>query len=106
MGLARHKKRCSLCVFRRAPTYLNEQYIVEVLLRVVVVLEDLNDGEFLLLRLLALQVVGTQHHRHELPGAVGPGSWNSVCYRDPGPLTPDHAPAAHRGSLCERNTFW
>ena len=68
-----------LPVSSAGPTYLNEQYIIEVLLMVVVVLEDLNDGEFLLLRLLALQVVGTQHHCHQLPGAVGPGSWNFVC---------------------------
>lgn len=52
------------------PTDLKEKHIIEGLLGVVIVLEDLSDGEFLLLRLRAQQVVGTQHHCHKLPGAA------------------------------------
>lgn len=52
------------------PTYLEEKHVIEVLLGVVIVLEDLSDGELLLLRLRAQQVVGTQHHCHKLPGAA------------------------------------
>lgn len=52
------------------PSYLNEKHVIERLLGVVIVLENLSDGELLLLRLRAQQVVGTQHHCHKLPGAV------------------------------------
>lgn len=46
------------------PTYLQEENVIEFLLRVIVVAELSSDGESLLAGLSVLQVVGPEHHLH------------------------------------------
>lgn len=63
-------------------THLQEENVVELLLRVVVVAELTSDGEFLLAGLVAVQIVRPKHHFHQ--GRVSEGSGHSLL----GPLFP------------------
>lgn len=55
------------------PTYLQQEHVIQLLLRVVVVLKQATDAEPLLGGLGGLQTVGPQHHAHALRVPDGRG---------------------------------
>lgn len=55
------------------PTYLQQEHVIQLLLRVVVVLKQATDAEPLLGGLGGLQAVGPQHHAHALRVPDGRG---------------------------------
>lgn len=102
-----------------AAAHLEQQHVVQELLGVEAVPEDLADPEPLLRGLPAVQVVGPEHHAHQVWGAGDsvpsqPASTAPLQAQSPGAahhglsqlLPPTSAPSEGRWGLRSELTLW